>query len=159
MTFTIDDIASKRHFSRETPVSGDTVNQLRSAVRDSGIFNTSQRAVLRDKEANRTLTIVDGKRIFRADVAGKYASTEFNSVEDAVIELTESFGLKTIALTPEQLISQAKSNFLNAEDLFANRRAGSRNLRESIKRYQAVVESLEQFSPKPPMWDRVPHCL
>ena len=154
VTFTIDDIASKRHFSRETPVSGDTVNQLRSAIRDSGIFNTSQRAVLRDKEANRTLTIVDGKRIFRADVAGKYASTEFNSVEDAVIELTESFGLKTIALTPEQLISQAKSNFLNAEDLFANRRAGSRNLRESIKRYQAVVESLEQFSPKPPMWDR-----
>ena len=154
VTFTIDDIASKRHFSRETPVSEETVNQLRSAIRNSGIFNTAKSAVIRDNENNRTLTIVDGKRIFRTDVAGKYASTEFNSVEDAVIELTESFGLKTIALTPEQLISQAKSNFLNAEDLFANRRAGSRNLRDAIKRYQVVVEALEQFSPKPPMWDR-----
>ena len=154
VTFTIDDIASRRHFSRETPVSDESVNQLRGMIRNSGIFNSGRNSVMRDKEANRTLTIVDGTKICRIDVAGQEHSMEFKSVEEAVIELTESFGLKTIAMTPEQLIKQAESNFLNAEDLFANRRAGSRNLREAIKRYQAVVEALEQFSPKPPMWEK-----
>ena len=151
--FTIDDISSRRHYTKETALSDDTVEQLRTAIKGSGIYAVAPSKAPRDAEENRSLLIVEGPRIFKMAVPGEYASPEFNTVEDAVISVAESFGLKTIALTPEQLMKQAEEYFLKAEDLFDNR-AKISNLRDSIIRYRAVVESLEQFSPKPKMWDR-----
>ena len=106
----------------------------------------------RDREQNRSLLIVEGARIFTTGVPGEYGSPEFNAVEEAVISVAESFGLKTIALTPEQLKEQAEAYFRKAEDLYDNRRAKNSNLRDAIIRYRAVADSLEQFSPKPKMW-------
>ena len=151
--FTIDDVNSKRHYSKETPISSETVDQLRSAIRGSGIYTVDNSETPRDDFQNRTLTIAEGARLITVKVAGEYASQEFNTVEEAIIAVAESFGLKTIAMTPEQLLSQAEDYFLKAEDLFSNR-AKTSNLRDAIIRYRAVVESLEQFSPKPKMWDR-----
>ena len=151
--FTIDDIASRRHYSKETPISGETVDELRSAIRSSGIYASAPNTAPRDREQNRSLLIVEGTRIFSTGVPGEFASTEFNAVEEAVVSVAESFGLKTIALTPEQLLKQAEDYFLKAEDLYDNR-AKISNLRDAIMRYRAVVESLEQFSPKPKMWDQ-----
>ena len=153
VAFTIDDINSHRHFSRETPVSDESVAQLRAAIGTSGIFAAPASPQSKDESFNRTLTVVEGSRMVQVHIPGEYGSNEFNAVEDAVIQLTEAFGLKTISMTPEQLIVMAENYFDKAEGLFANPgRAG--NLRDAIKRYQAVVESLEQFSPKPPMWDK-----
>ena len=151
--FTIDDIASHRHYSKETPISEETVDELRSAIRSSGIYASAPNTAPRDREQNRSLLIVEGDRIFSTGVPGEFASTEFNAVEEAVVSVAESFGLKTIALTPEQLLKQAEDYFLKAEDLYDNR-AKISNLRDAIMRYRAVVESLEQFSPKPKMWDQ-----
>ena len=151
--FTIDDIASHRHYSKETPISEETVDELRSAIRGSGIYASAPNTAPRDREQNRALLIVEGSRIFSTGVPGEFASTEFNAVEEAVVSVAESFGLKTIALTPEQLLKQAEDYFLKAEDLYDNR-AKISNLRDAIMRYRAVVESLEQFSPKPKMWDQ-----
>lgn len=153
VVFTIDDINSQRHFSRETPVSDDSVEQLRTAIATSGIFASPNDPQRKDENINRTLTIVEGSRIVRVHVPGEFGGTEFNAVEDAVIQLTDVFGLKTISMTPEQLISQAERNYNKAEEFFANP-GRAENLRDAIKRYQAVVESLEQFSPKPLMWDK-----
>ena len=153
VTFSLDDIASGRRFSREVPVSDETVNQLRSVISSSGIFAAPENRQLRHNSVNRLLTIVEGRRLIKVAVAGEYGPNEFTAVEDAINEMTESFGLKTISMTPEQLRTQAERDFLKAEDLFANStRPG--NLRDAIKRYQMVVESLEQFDPKPAMWDR-----
>jgi|GEM_PF-1215107 len=149
--FTIDDIASRRHYSKETPISEETVEELRSAIRGSGIYASAPNTSPRDRAQNRSLLIVEGARIFSTGVPGEFASTEFNAVEEAVVSVAESFGLKTIALTPEQLLKQAEDYFLKAEDLYDNR-AKISNLRDAIMRYRAVVESLEQFSPKPKMW-------
>ena len=151
--FTIDDVASRRHYSKGTPISEETVEELRSKIRSSGIYASSPNTAPRDREQNRSLLIVEGARIFSTGVPGEFASTEFNTVEEAVVAVAESFGLKTIALTPEQLIKQAEDYFLKAEDLYDNR-AKISNLRDAIMRYRAVVESLEQFSPKPKMWDQ-----
>jgi vacuolar-type H+-ATPase subunit I/STV1 len=76
-----------------------------------------------------------------------------DAIEETINDIADNFGLKTIAMTPEELLSQANDYFLKAEDLFTNR-AKTGNLRDAIIRYRAVVESLEQFSPKPKMWDR-----
>lgn len=154
VTFTIDDIASRRHFSRETPVSIETVNEMREKIRSSGILTADNTSQGRDDSINRLLTLVVGNKVLQMAVPGKYASTEFNAVEDAISELTESFNLKTISMTPQELIELAEKSFLKAEDLYGNRYAAATNLREAIKLYQTVVESLEQFSPKPPRWDQ-----
>jgi hypothetical protein len=153
VTFSLDDIASKRRYTREIPVSDDTVAQLRSVISSSGIFTAQENRQQPDPSFNRQLTIVEGRRLLKVAVAGEYGPNEFTTVEEAINEITESFGLKTISMTPEQLLSQAQRDFIKAEDLFANSvRPG--NLRDAIKRYQMVVEALEQFDPKPAMWNR-----
>lgn len=153
VTFSLDDIASGRRFSREVPVSDETVSQLRSVISSSGIFAAPENRQQRSGTVNRLLTIVEGRRLVKVAVAGEYGPNEFTAVEEAINEMTESFGLKTISMTPEQLRTQAERDFIKAEDLFANSiRPG--NLRDAIKRYQMVVESLEQFDPKPAMWDK-----
>ena len=153
VTFSLDDIASKRRYSREVAVSDETVAQLRSVIGSSGIFAAQENRQQQDPSFNRRLTIVEGRRLVKMAVAGEYGPNEFTTVEEAINEMTESFGLKTISMTPEQLISQAQRDFIKAEDLFANAvRPG--NLRDAIKRYQMVVEALEQFDPKPAMWDK-----
>lgn len=151
--FTVDDIASGRHFSREVPVSNDTVEQIRSAVTASGILASARNSAVKDDTYNRTLTIVEGNTLVQAAVPGEYGPNEFNAVEEAIIEVTESFGLKTISMTPQQLIEQAEKHFYKAEELFSNP-ARLSNLRDAVKGYKIVVEILEQFSPKPPMWDK-----
>ena len=153
VTLSLDDIASGRRFSREVPVSDEIVNQLRSVISSSGIFAAPENRQLRHNSVNRLLTVVEGRRLVKVAVAGEYGPNEFTAVEEAINEMTESFGLKTISMTPEQLRTQAERDFIKAEDLFANSTLPG-NLRDAIKRYQMVVESLEQFDPKPAMWDR-----
>ena len=153
VVFTIDDIASRRHFEREVPLSNESVEELRQVVRSSGIYATSARDAEKDDSSLRRLTVAEGDRVFKTAVAGKFAPQEFEMVEDAVINLTETFGIKAISMTPAELIAVAKKAFINAEDLYGNRRAGSTNLRTAIRNYKLTVESLEQFSPKPPQWN------
>lgn len=154
VVFTIDDIASSRHFTREVSLSDATVEELRRVIRSSGIYAREAEKAAREHNVKRRLTIVDGSRLLDTAVVGEYASTEFNIVEEAVINVAETFGLKTIAMTPEELVEMAKKCFINAEDYYDNRRAAATNLREAIRNYKVTVESLEQFSPKPPLWDR-----
>lgn len=154
VTFTIDDIASHRHFTRSVPISDETVEELRTVIRSSGIFSNSPSGKGGRDDMNRRLTIVEGGKLLEYSVPGAYASTEFNAVEEAVGNVAKTFGLETISMTPEQLLAQADKNFANAEDLYDNRRAGANNLRDAIKYYRAVTECLEQFSPKPEKWDR-----
>ena len=151
--FTIDDIASRRHYEREAALSPESVDELRQAVRSSGIYASGAGAPEKDESIIRRLTVADGSRVFRSAAAGKYAAQEFDAVEEAVINITETFGIKAISMTPAELLRVAKKSFINAEDLYANRRAGATNLRDAIKNYKIAVESLEQFSPKPPQWD------
>ena len=152
--FTIDDIASHRHFTREVPLSDESVEELRQAINSSGIYAASAGSSGGESNFNRRLTVVEGNKILTLAVAGEYAGTEFNAVEDELIRLTEAFGLKTIAMTPEELVDAAKNAFIRAEEGYANRRGAATNLRDAIKNYQITVESLEQFSPKPPLWDQ-----
>ena len=151
--FTIDDIASRRHYEREVPLSPESVEELRQVIRQSGIYASGGKASERDESVVRRLTVADGSRIFRTTAIGKFAAQEFEAVEDAVLTLTETFGVKAISMTPAELIEVAKKAFSSAEDLYANRRAGATNLRMAIKNYKVAVESLEQFSPKPPQWN------
>jgi len=87
-------------------------------------------------------------------VLNNTAPKAFEDVEYAINTFAENYGLQTIAMTPEELREQAEQSFVKAEDLFANREAKLSNLRSAIQRYTLAVNYLEQFSPKPALWDR-----
>jgi len=152
-SFTLDDLGSQRHYSKETELSDETVDRMRNVIQGSGILALQNSILPPDRSMNRKLQLVLGSKIMKFTVPGEFAGNEFSNIEDAVLGIAEGFGLQTIALTPEQLLNQAEQNFRKAEDLFENRAVPS-NLRDAIIRYRAVVEALEQFSPKPQMWDR-----
>lgn len=98
--------------------------------------------------------IADGTRVWELAYVGSYTPSSFGLLESLVSDLAENYGLQTISLTPEELRSQAEQNFAKAEDYYGNREARGSNLRNAIRRYRLVVGALEQFSPRPPLWDR-----
>lgn len=155
VTFTIDDIKSKRHFSRKAQVEKESLEILQEHLNRSAIWTMKQPEDARSSSVNlkRNLLICLSPQMVNFSVEGPYAPAAFEEVESAISVLAESYDLQTIALTSDELKRQAKVCFEKAEDLFNNREGRTENLRNSIVRYQQVVNLLEQFSPPPQMWD------
>ena len=156
LVFTIDDIKSQRHVSRTEKMSEETVEVFRSRVNSSGIWNevSTEPSPGADETQKRSAMIADGTRVRELHYVGSYTPGSFGLLESMVSDLAENYGLQTISLTPEELKRQAESNFAKAEDYYGNREAKGSNLRDAIRRYRLVVGALEQFSPRPPLWDR-----
>lgn len=155
VTFTIDDIKSKRHFSRKAQVEKDSLEILLEHLNRSAIWTMKQPEDARSSSVKlkRNLLVCLSPQMVNFSVDGPYAPAAFEEVESAISVLAESYDLQTIALTSDELKRQAKICFEKAEDLFNNREGRTENLRNSIVRYQQVVNLLEQFSPPPQMWD------
>ena len=98
--------------------------------------------------------IADGTRVKELSYTGGYTPTSFGLVETLVSDLAETYGIQTISLSPEELMRLAESNFTRAEDFYANREAKNSYLRDAVRRYRVVVGALEQFSPRPSLWNR-----
>ena len=107
----------------------------------------------------RRLLIAEAPQLVDLTFHGKYVPDAFAAADQVIREFAENYGLETIALTPEQLRSQAESSFIKAEELFENREAKLSNLRDSIVRYRQVVDYLGQFRPPPQLWDRAKQRL
>lgn len=153
--FTIDDIGSLRCFRKEFEVGHETLDLLRGKIDSSGIWTMKAPDAVRDPGGTyRSLVLAEEPRVVRFELGGQYLPPELEKVETAVTDFAETYGLQTISLTPEELLSLARNAFGKAEDLYDNREAKLSNLRDAIIRYQLVVNYLEQFSPPPPMWDR-----
>lgn len=153
--FTIDDIGSLRCFRKEFEIGHETLDLLRGKIDASGIWTMKAPDAVRDSGGTyRSLVLAEEPRVVRFEVGGKYLPPELEKVETAVTDFAETYGLQTISLTPDELLSLARNAFGKAEDLYDNREAKLSNLRDAIIRYQLVVNYLEQFSPPPPMWDR-----
>ncbi len=153
--FAIDDIRSRRCFRKEFEVGRDTLELLRAKIKSSGIWVMKSPDAVRDSGGiHRHLQLAEEPRVVRFDIGGQYLPPELEKLELAVTDFAEGYGLQTISLTPEELLAEAGNAFSKAEDLYENREADPRNLRDAITRYRIVVNYLEQFSPPPPMWDR-----
>ena len=153
--FTIDDIKSKRHFSRKAQVEKDSLDILLEQIKRSAIWNMRQPEEARSSSVKlkRKLQLCLPPKIVKFSVEGPYPPAAFEEIENAISVLVEGYDLQMIALTSEELTRQAKVCFEKAEDLFNNREGRTENLRNAIVRYQQTVNYLEQFSPAPPMWD------
>ena len=102
----------------------------------------------------RSLTVSCDYKINSITVKNTYAPGAFETIERAISDFAGNFGLQTIALSPEELKMRAEELYEKAEDLFQNREAKPEKLLDAIARYQMAVEYLDQFSPKPPTWDK-----
>ncbi|MDR0933448.1 MAG: FHA domain-containing protein, partial [Victivallales bacterium] len=156
LEFTIDDIKSHRHVSRTEKLSEDAVEIFRNRVNSSGIWNeiSTPNSPGADKSQKRKVMIADGTRVKQLSYLGNYVPGSVGLLESLIGDLAENYGLQTISLTPEELRRQAEANFAKAEDYYGNREAKGSNLRDAIRRYRLVVGALEQFTPRPQLWDR-----
>ena len=156
---TLDDI--RHHRSLHLPIKEPHgVRAFREAIRASGIALMTPPAAPRERqEVRRRITVVLGDHITDFEIDGEVVPQEVMRVEDAVDAFAETYGLKTISLTPEQLRELAEESFTKAEDLFENREANYGNLREAIRRYAQTVSYLEQFSPRPKLWAKASRRL
>ncbi len=156
LQFSVDDLKSQRHVNRTEKVSPETVEMLRTRIGNSGLWTEPPSIPSPGAETTqiRKIMVADGKRVKELTYVGSYAPTCFGIVESIIDDLAETYGVQTISLSPEELRRMAESNFSRAEDLYDNRDAKGSNLRESIRRYRVVVGSLEQFMPRPVLWEQ-----
>ena len=149
---TLDDI--RHHRSLHLPIKEPRgVHSFREAIRASEIVKLTPPPAARERQAvRRRITVAVDGRVVSMEIDGEAVPQEVTRVEEAVDNFAETYGLKTISLTPEQLRELAEESFTKAEDLFGNREANYGNLREAIRRYTQAVSYLEQFSPRPKLW-------
>jgi len=156
--FIIDDLKSQRRFQREIEdLTESNLEILRNSIERSGFMamRSPESGVAQNNEdQRRRLVIGERDKVNDVTVLNNTAPKAFDDVEYAINAFAENYGLQTIAMTPEELREQAEQSFVKAEDLFANREAKLSNLRSAIQRYTLAVNYLEQFSPKPALWDR-----
>ncbi len=156
VSFVLDDVKTLRNVARLNLEIGKTsLDVLRGQLENSGVWTMASPSAPRTTEKiNRRLVLAEPGRVVDIRVAGKYLPTEFERAEAAINALAEQFGLQTIAMTAEELKSQAEASFVKAEQLYANREALPSNLRDAINRYRLTVNYLDQFSPHPAIWDQ-----
>jgi pSer/pThr/pTyr-binding forkhead associated (FHA) protein len=155
--FIIDDLRSQRHYSKDI----DAINESYLDSLKKEITNTSFMTLDSPAEGTaannlneiRKIVIFYKGKLNEVIVKNNFAPSSFENIERAINDFSANYGLQTIAMTPEELKKQAEKSFYKAEDLFQNREAKPENLLNAIKRYRITVEYLDQFSPKPKIWD------
>ncbi len=157
-SFAIDDLQSHRKFRRQVEkAAASHIDQLRLAAERAEfakLASPEPGAAPADRTETRRLVIGDAGKIHEVDVVNNLAPKPFERMEQAIDAFAEEYGLQTIAMTPEELTEIAEANFRKAEDLFENREGNLANLRMAIRRYQMVLDHLEQFSPRPELYVR-----
>ncbi len=156
--FTVDDLSSGRHFQRVfEQVTPEALEPLASRVARSGFFAMEQPQKGDSdgiRHERRRLVVGTSGKLKDVEVVNNYIPDQFKELEAAVELFADNYNLQTISMTPQELMSQAESCFLKAEELFANRAARLVNLRDAILRYKITLDCLEQFSPRPAIWEK-----
>ncbi|MDD3885915.1 MAG: FHA domain-containing protein [Victivallaceae bacterium] len=153
--FTIDDISSQRHYVKKVKADATSLAILRSRIEDSGAWKLGNSGTARTGVAiTRRFMAAEPERAFDFVKSGDMLPEELKTVELAIDSFTENFGLQTISLTPEELLTMAANHYEKAAELFANSGVANDNLRNAIKGAELARNALEQFSPPPPLFRR-----
>ncbi len=156
-TFTIDDLRSQRNYTKNIDKIGrGFLDNLRKDIENTSFMTLAPQpagVAANNQDETRRLTIYTNKKLNTVVVKNNYAPRSFEEVERAIRNFSEHYGMVTFAMTPEELKKYAEKSFYAAEDKFQNRHAKPGNLLEAIKHYRIAIDYLEQFSPKPAIWD------
>jgi pSer/pThr/pTyr-binding forkhead associated (FHA) protein len=155
--FTIDDLKSDRHHSETIKkIKPEFIKALKTAIEDTGFMElppVSRGSAVNNLDETRKMTIALNKKYNSITIQNNSAPTSFKDIESAIEELADGYDLLTFAMPPQELQKRAKESFAKAEEYYANRRAKSGNLLAAERRYKITVDYLNQFSPKPKIWD------
>ena len=156
-TFTIDDLKSDRH-SREVikNIKPEFMNMLISSIKSTGFMNlapVSSGTVVNNLDETRKMTIALNDKSNSITIQNNSAPVSFEDIESAIQEFADGYDLITYAMSPKELKKRAEASFKVAEEYYANRNANSANLLEAERRYKITVDYLNQFTPKPKIWE------
>ncbi len=155
--FTIDDLKSDRHYSKTIKdIKPEFMKALKSAIEDTGFMElqpVSQGSTANNLDETRKMTIALNNKFNSITIQNNSAPTSFEDIEAAIEEFADGYDLLTFAMPPKELQKRATESFTKAEEYYANRSARAGNLLEAERRYKITIDYLNQFSPKPKIWD------
>ena len=154
--FQLNDLKYQRKFAKGIKnLDEDLLKELKREIQGTDFMKITSEAPgspENGKDETRILTIGYDKSMNSVTVRNNYAMQSFETIEYAISRFADGYGLKTIALSQEQMRKEAERSFIKAEELFANYQARPENLRNAILRYQITIDFLDQFDPKPEQW-------
>jgi len=155
--FTIDDLKSDRHHSETIKkIKPEFMKALKASIEDTGFMELepiSRGSAVNNLDETRKMTIALDKKYNSVIIQNNSAPTSFEDIETAIEEFADGYDLLTFAMPPKELQKRAKESFAKAEEYYANRNAKAANLLAAKRRYKITIDYLNQFSPKPKIWD------
>lgn len=155
---TRDDIKHQIRFSREKELAQENIQELEDAIKQTDFMSLPEQQAGVSSEGIdelKTLIVAFGKNLNSIRIKNAFEPTSFKQVTTILEDFSNTIlNIPTISLTAEEMKDLAEKSFYKAEQLFANYQANDENLKESIKRYQLVIDLLDCFEPKPEMYDK-----
>ena len=155
--FTIDDLKSDRHHNETIKeIKPEFMNALQATIEGTGFMDLSQisaGSAVNNLDETRTMTIALDNKFNSISIKNNSAPTSFEDIEVAIEVFADGYDLLTFAMPPKELQKRAKESFAKAEQYYANRYAKAGNLLAAKRRYKITIDYLNQFSPKPKIWD------
>ncbi len=155
--FTIDDLKSDRHYNKTIKnIRPECLRALKTAIEDTGFMDllpVSRGSMVDNLDETRQMTIALKNKFNSISIQNNSAPTSFEEIESAIEDFADAYDLLTFAMTPEELKKRAIASFTKAEEYYANRTAMPGNLLEAERRYKMTIDYLDQFSPKPRIWE------
>lgn len=156
-TFTIDDLKSDRHSRKVIKnIKPEFMNMLINSIKSTGFMDLSSVSpgtVVNNLDETRQMTVALNNKSNSITIRNNSAPMSFEDIESAIQEFADGYDLITYAMSPKELKKRAEESFKVAEDYYANRNANSANLLAAERRYKITVDYLNQFTPKPKIWD------
>jgi pSer/pThr/pTyr-binding forkhead associated (FHA) protein len=156
-TFTIDDLKSDRHYNKIIKdIKPEFLKMLKNSIEGSGFMEldpVSSGSVVNNQDQTRVMTIALNNQYNSITIKNNAAPRSFENIEDAIEDFVDGYDLLTFAMTPVELKKRAELSFAKAEQYYANRLADSSNLLKAELRYKMTVDYLDQFTPKPEIWE------
>ncbi|MCK4982356.1 MAG: FHA domain-containing protein [Victivallaceae bacterium] len=155
--FTIDDLKSDRHHNETIKnIKPEFIKAMKLAIEDTGFMElqpVSRGSAVNNLDETRKMTIALSKKYNSITIQNNSAPTSFEDIEVAIEEFADGYDLLTFAMPPHELQKRAKESFAKAEEYYANRSAKAGNLLAAKRRYKITIDYLNQFSPKPKIWN------
>ena len=155
--FTIDDVKADRHHNESIKnIKPELIKAMKAEIENTGFMElspVSRGSAVNNLDETRTMTIALDKKVNSITIQNNSAPTSFENIEMAIEEFADSYDLLTFAMPPKELQKRANESFAKAEQYYANRNAKAANLLEAKRRYKITIDYLNQFSPKPKIWN------
>ncbi len=158
ISVTRDDLKCQMRFKKEKQITPEQLQELESSIRQTDFMNLQEQqpGVPADgADENKTLKVAYGNCYNSVRIRNTFEPTSFKEIVTLLEDFSRNaLNIPPFSLTVEEMKEESKTYFDKAEQLYANWQAKDDNLKGAIKRYQAVLDMLQFFEPKPELYER-----